>query len=421
MADVLQQVRDLHFGDRPRAESLLASLIRATFNLDVERVELRPSPVSLNSFSGIVFLSSGDPLFVKAHTETDTIIQEYYNVSLLQSAGYPVIKPVFQSGDPGRQMLLYPWIREPSMFDAARTVEDTGAFALAEQVRRTQTAADMQLLPIFEQSFKYTTAPEAATAPIHQLFFHRLVGGRLERFYQWDIERRTTDVTFGSGGNVIHLQDLMIRPWVINGVPYEATIADLIDAAILVLNPGRDQATIIGHGDAHNGNVFLGEHGVTYFDPAFAGKHHPLLDQAKPLFHNVFASWMYYPERVARDLDLSFEIRSGTVVVEHAFSLSDIRHFFLKSKITHTIIPTLSWLQSMGLLDENWRNYIKLALFCCPFLTINLLALPPEITVLGLSMAIEMGAESGGAHSFIDQSLDEAETGLSSSSPARVT
>ncbi len=56
-----------------------------------------------------------------------------------------------------------------------------------------------------------------------------------------------------------------------------------------------------------------------YFDPAFAGRHSVLLDIVKPFFHNVFATWMYFPNEVARDLQLSVELRDGCVFVEHNY------------------------------------------------------------------------------------------------------
>jgi hypothetical protein len=78
-------------------------------------------------------------------------------------------------------------------------------------------------------------------------------------------------------------------------------------------------------------------------------------------------------------------------------------------------VPTLRLLSEKGQLDADWRAYLKLALFCCPFLTMNLAdqnKFPPEITLLGLCMAMEMGAESVGQRSLIDAVLDQAESKL---------
>jgi hypothetical protein len=64
-------------------------------------------------------------------------------------------------------------------------------------------------------------------------------------------------------------------------------------------------------------------------------------------------------------------------------------------------------------LAENWRETLKSALFCCPFLTMSLTdsaKFSPEISLLGLAMAVEMGSESISARSEIDRTLDEVES-----------
>ena len=63
-------------------------------------------------------------------------------------------------------------------------------------------------------------------------------------------------------------------------------------------------------------------------------------------------------------------------------------------------------------LYEDWRAYLKASLFCCPFLTMNLTdsaKFPPEISLLGLAMSVEMGAESKNQRSLLDRTLDEVE------------
>jgi hypothetical protein len=67
-------------------------------------------------------------------------------------------------------------------------------------------------------------------------------------------------------------------------------------------------------------------------------------------------------------------------------------------------------LQHRGWLDADWRDTLRLALFCCPFLTMNLadsVKFPPEIALLGLSMAVEMGSEAknGAASTLLSRAL----------------
>jgi hypothetical protein len=82
----------------------------------------------------------------------------------------------------------------------------------------------------------------------------------------------------------------------------------------------------------------------------------------------------------------------------------------LRSKIERVIVPLLQMLKGNKQLRPDWRAYLKSALFCCPFLTMNLTdpsKFTPEISLLGLAMSIEMGCESDGQRSVIDLILDE--------------
>jgi hypothetical protein len=82
---------------------------------------------------------------------------------------------------------------------------------------------------------------------------------------------------------------------------------------------------------------------------------------------------------------------------------------FLESKVERVLIPILKLLKEKDCLRPDWRSYLKAALFCCPFLTMNLAdenKFTPEISLLGLAMAVEMGAESIGKRSLIDRTLD---------------
>jgi hypothetical protein len=82
---------------------------------------------------------------------------------------------------------------------------------------------------------------------------------------------------------------------------------------------------------------------------------------------------------------------------------------FWNSKVERVLIPILTELKWRGWLREDWRDYLKAALFCCPFLTMNLTdanRFPPRISLLGLAMAVEMGAASAGRRSALDQALD---------------
>ncbi len=212
MMDTLQRVQALQFSDKPAAEALLLAFLRASYPFDAVSVELRPLAVSLNSFNGFMTLADGTRLFFKTHIESDGVIDEYYHAALLAEAGYPVLQPVYTSNESGRQLLVYEVIRDPSVFDLAWAIE-TGASARLPELTAAQHAADDLLLQIYRNTLEWQPAPDAAAAPIHQLFYHRLTGGRLARFYDG------TAVTLPGG--VEPMQAVRRARWIINGQEYD--------------------------------------------------------------------------------------------------------------------------------------------------------------------------------------------------------
>jgi hypothetical protein len=407
---LLQRIQTLQFTDKPAAETLLLDFLRAnySFSASAVAVELRPLAVSLNSFNGFMTLANGQRYFFKTHIESDGVIDEYYHAALLAEAGYPVLQPIFTSNEAGKQLLVYEVIGDPSVFDLAWEIE-TRSDNLLPQLTRAQNQADDLLLQLYLNSLELQTAEDAERAPIHQLFYHRLTGGRLVRFYEG------TQITLPDG--VTSMDTVRSARWIINGQEYSSSLNELIADAIAHLQPAQSGASIIGHGDAHNGNVFFrGESApLMYFDPAFAGRHSPLLDLTKPLFHNVFAMWMYFPEEIAAQTRITLKREGEIWRVEHDYALHPIRIMFLRSKIERVLVPILTELKRRVWLRDDWRAYLKAALFCCPFLTMNLTdsaKFPPEISLLGLAMAVEMGAESAGQRSLIDRMLDEVEQAI---------
>ena len=202
----------------------------------------------------------------------------------------------------------------------------------------------------------------------------------------------------------ILFEELLKYHWNINGSEYQRTLGELIERATVVLNPAREAMAVTGHGDAHFGNVFLEEQkDYLYFDPAFAGHHAPLFDIIKPLYHNVFAAWMYFPYEIARELQLSVTTRDTNIYVEHNYDLAPVRQAIFHTKLEYLLAPLLTMLVSREALPDDWMEIVPLALMCCPLLTINLLdreRMPAAICWLGLTQVIEMGNLSipGGLH-----------------------
>ncbi len=407
--DSLATIQRLQFAEKDKAERLLRRWFARHMKLNPESVTLTPKAVSLNSFNGFYRLD-GEEYFFKTHVEEQGIVEEYYHADTLHKAGYNVVMPLQTIHEEGRQMVIYPVVRYPVMFDLVRAVEfgsvESNAFEIIAAAEKRECE---RLLTIYEKTLVLSKAEEHAKAPIHQLFWHRLTGGRFKHFYQGKYVPFPNDEgnsNLDKGHKGIPFEELLNYRWtiynkygaVVVGKNSQPTLGQLIERARSVLHPARETLTIIGHGDAHFGNVFLQDgKDYLYFDPAFAGRHSPLLDIVKPFFHNVYATWMYFPQEVAQNLQLSVTMRGTNIFVEHNFELTALRQAIFDTKLASLYAPLRDMLNSRGGLAADWKEIVWLAMMCCPLLTINLLdekRIPPAVCWLGLAQAIEMGVRS---------------------------
>ncbi len=391
--DGLATIQRLQFSDAKKAAMLLQRWFARHMHLHVESVTLTPKAVSLNSFNGFYRLH-GEDYFFKTHVEDQGIIEEYYHAELLHQAGYAIVRPLKTLHEQGRQMVIYPVVRWPVMFDLVRAVEkhekSTESSASMDVLIAAERRECERLLAIYRTTLAPATAEEHARAPIHQLFWHRLAGERYKHFYQGK-QVPLPDAL----GQSLPFEQVLRSCWNVNGVLLDYTLEQLVERAKVVLDPAQAAFTVVGHGDAHFGNVFLEEQQrYLYFDPAFAGRHSPLLDVVKPLFHNVFAMWMYFPQEVAQEFELTLAVRGDTLFMEHTHEWSPIRKAILQTKLEYLLTPLLEYLRAVDALPQNWREIMQSALLCCPLLTINLLdeaRFPSKITWLGLLFTMLMG------------------------------
>ncbi len=415
--DSLATIQQLQFTDRAKAELLLQRWFALHMGLHTASITLTPKAVSLNSFNGIyrtsvgaglapvldtaTSLEGGEEYFFKTHIEEQGILEEYYHAELLYNAGYNIVRPSRTLHEKDQQMVIYPVVHQPVMFDLVRAVETgTAEDVAASTLIAAEKRECERLLAIYQATLMTSAAEEHARAPVHQLFWHRLTGGRLKAFYEKKFVPLPANQLDRNADVGISFHELLRYRWHINGVAMRedgSTLGQLIERAKTVLQPQRAAMTVIGHGDAHFGNVFLeDQQQYLYFDPAFAGRHSPLLDIVKPFFHNVFATWMYFPQQVAQELQLSVALRGDTIYLEHNYMLTPIRQALWEVKIEHLLQPLLTMLRAESALPVDWEDIVTLALMCCPLLTVNLLdqqRLPVVVSWLGLAQAMQMGGD----------------------------
>ena len=182
--DSLATIQHMQFQEREKAELLLQRWLARHMNVLAESVTLTPKAVSLNSFNGF-YRSDGEEYFFKTHIEEQGILEEYYNAEQLYQEGYNIVRPLRTIHEGGQQIVIYPVVHWPVMFDLMRAVEvgnsEEYSCDLLVSAEKDECA---RLLDIYQATFTQSTAVEHARAPIHQLYWHRLVGGRFKSFYE---------------------------------------------------------------------------------------------------------------------------------------------------------------------------------------------------------------------------------------------
>jgi len=374
--------------EHKKAEPILARFIADKFDIrSVKSLKIRKDNISLNSVNGTFEDGSARRFFFKFHleeNEADTL-DEYYKAELLSKVGYAVELPLFISRDVGEQILIYPYVEYERLFDVCRRIEQ-GAESETENIIAAQADMDRMAAEKCIATLTLAKGEDYIAEPLLQLFYWRLVdkqpdgtylpGGRFKSFY--------LDKDFTFQGLELPYAELSPLKWNINGVPYAISLGEAFENARNLLAPDSisEYPACIAHGDAHNGNVWVkpdekGKVTFSYFDPAFASEKMPvLLAEIKSTFHNIFAhpDWLYQAAEAEKKLNISAEIKDGTLYVQHNWKLTNLRQRFLDSKKNLFWIPVLQELKKRKWLPANWQDFMRAALFCCPTLVMNLRA-----------------------------------------------
>lgn len=404
---IRQAIRD---GDRARATEVTKALLADVTGQEIASVHLNADRYSLNSVNGLAENPRGDKYFFKFHQEEgeEGTIAEYYNAKVLDDAGYPVIRPLFQETTPGRQILVYPFIEYARLSDVCSEIEKGTGRHEAQTIIDAQAKTDRAFAEIALKTLHIADDPAARSQPIFQLFYNRLVdpkdpsaepqlAGRVKSFYFGRTVRWP--------GLEAPFEALWHRPWTINGLEYDTSLKTGFENALKYLAPTAflPGPAVTAHGDAHNANVFFDAEGpegsrLVLFDPAFADAAVPaLLAEVKATFHNIFAHpfWLYEPDIAAERFHATARLEDERIVVETDFELSPLRQAFLASKAENFWAPLLRELARRDQLPADWETRIRTALFACPTLVMNLLAVDgsshnPTSSLIGLCQAIRV-------------------------------
>ncbi|WP_137155452.1 hypothetical protein [Rhizobium sp. FKL33] len=415
------EIRALARSDEPRALAQLTALLSELFDIAPENLAINHDQYSLNSLNGF-FEADGQAYFFKFHQEEgeEAMTGEYYRADILARAGLPVDQPVMMSVLPGEQILVYARRSDPRFSDVLRGLDlAPDARADAEAVAAEGELND-RLLAVYHETLNPITPAQAQAEPINRLFFERMIepatrqapGGRYRDFY--------IGQTFRFPGASLDWETFSTAQVTVNDQAYRDTFGALFARAAERLNPIRlaDAGGVVAHGDAHNANVWYsrreaGGASLSFFDPAFAGEHVPtLLAEAKATFHNIFAHplWLYDPQEAAQRYSASASYRDGVLAFETDWDLSPVRQALLETKAERLWRPLLALLKSRDMLPDDWRETLKLALFLCPTLVMNLRAGAAShndiSSAIAFSVALQMGSEPLGDGDRLSRFLD---------------
>ncbi len=402
------EIRAVARHDLDHAEILLKDFLEALFDRSVRSLRINVDKYSLNSLNGFLELD-GKPCFFKFHQEEgeEDMRGEYYRADILAKAALPVDQPILSSTFPGEQILVYRRRDDPRFSDVLRELDLSPDPQRIARVAAAEAELNDRLLDVAQSTLHSITAEQSAAEPIHRLFHERLIdpvtgvypAGRLASFYVdkiFDLPGLRTDwATFSRA---------KLR---LNGLAYERTVRELFDAAYARLEPARlaNAGGITAHGDAHNANVWY-ERGreadhLSLFDPAFAGSDVPsLLAEVKSTFHNIFAHplWLYDSDEAPGRFQVSADLADGVLSIETDWRLGPVRERLLEVKSRHYWRPWLATLRDRNLLPEDWEEVVRLALFLCPTLVMNLRAGPepgrhnPQSSAIGWMIAVMAGS-----------------------------
>lgn len=402
------------------AESMLCDLLRDLFQVDASNVNINYDQYSLNSLNGFFDTKDGE-FFFKFHQEEgeEAMSGEYYRADILAKAGLPVDQPVLMSVLPGEQILVYRRRHEPRFSDVLRELDIRDDPIMRSKAVSAERKLSLEVLDVYLRSIGPITPEQAAAEPVNRLFFERLIdpatgafpGGRFKSFY--------VDMDFEFPGVTLRWDRFSKLRFCVNGDEYRETVGELFNAAYRRLAPARlaDAGGVIAHGDAHNANVWFSESGdeatLSFFDPAFAGEHIPtLLAEIKTTFHNVLAHplWLYDPALAAEKYTANAEVKGDVLEVTTSWRPSHVRKQLLEVKAIDMWKPLLRTLSERSLLPADWRRVVRLGLFLCPTLVMNIRAGAtshnPASSLIGFSMAVMAGSEPVAGEDFMTEFFD---------------
>lgn len=339
-------------------------------------------PFSSNSNYGLAVFDSGEKAFFKEMLNQYRFRGEIYGL-ITTSAYFKNIRlPIYT--DPEVNLLSYDWF-PGDILARQRLVDpnqDTANKIMELELRR---AEDHLNAYIRSSQDSKNNNEEMYGSRIHDLFYGRLTGNRLNEYYGGlSIEIEEESVSFSK---------LATLPIKINNHLFPS-INEIIQLSTQRLNPEnlREKEMVCGFGDAHSGNIICSNNleEYSYIDYEFAGFHSPYLDIAKQLYNDTAYQLLYADKLPQSPKKYSVSIKNNYLVIDHGFVPDRISRLIYKTKLEGILLPYRKYcLDQKKPQDKDWKEMLGSALFCCGFLTRNISEFSTQDFIINLANSIE--------------------------------
>ncbi|KAJ8080804.1 hypothetical protein PM082_017639 [Marasmius tenuissimus] len=400
-----------------------------------------PSPFSSNSTAHIASLcftsdesqaSEWREVFFKSGpgiaTELSILptVQKHFPPHVLQQAcGYDTAREVIIfSRFHGKSLneVRLELLNNPGPYDPAATSSKREVFRCLVNIELARSRHVMAA-----QLSTFSTEPElrpGAERGIHRFFHDRLhLNRRMTEFYGGS----GSDVSFlrTEGNKCVTVDELMALPLIINGIEYPSLESQFRRAEVILDPAGQHlhrSATAFGLGDGHGGNLMvpanMDSDGLRFIDFEVAGYHHPILDQAKPLYVDAFFG-VLYKELVqpggeyASKINVQWEVAEETINIDYAVQFNLLDRALAVIKLECVLRPLLDRLVTEAPTEvESSIELLSAALFTNALLTRNFSKLPAEVFFLNCAVGTTLMHDIKSAFkSFFDWDSWPEETG----------
>lgn len=339
--------------------------IRNKLNISELQYNQTSGPFSSNSKYGKAQLKNNGEVFFKEMLNDYRFEGELSGQKVVSSYFSHIQNPIFIQNESKR--VFYEWNDGDILANKRLKSIDTEAikYFLEVELRKSEDHLNAYLFSVRDFLNKKVDETLLNNSRIHDLYYKRLVGDRLQLFYE--------NFELNINGKIYKFINLFDYDLIVNNKNY-GKLSGIIKNFSTLLNPANfvNRIKICGLGDSHSGNVIVEDSpdDYLYIDYEFSGFHSPYLDIAKEIYNDCAFNVFYSDKLPDFSYNLDIEIQNNSLIINHDYLPDKLSRLLLKTKIEGTILPLREYLKSINRdTDEDWDQILGGALFCSGFLT----------------------------------------------------